>query len=371
MGIIKDICGRKLMSKQLAEAEFPLYTVAVTPDNQVIVGGGGGGSKTGVPNGLLVYKWDTEATLIAKLDTEDHAVMSMTLHPEGDTVLVGMDGVCKVYSMTKEVPDETSKDSKETVVEKDDGKDKKSEDEKSEPGVEDVPVSTPSFHLESSQTTDFSEEEPYQKVVRLNKDGSQILTGGADGIARLWKCSDFTKITEFTGAKGQIKDACFHPNGKQIATTSSTKDIIVYNIEDQTEITRLSFKANNVAFRLEHIRYLTIDSEVFMFALAVWPNQPTYVVVWETESWKVLRHGLADKELCTAFTVSPSHQYIAVANCLGTVTILDTQHLRRGQIARDIHPIFVTDLAFSSDSSKLISVSVDKRIVETIIDFSA
>ena len=40
-----------------------------------------------------------------------------------------------------------------------------------------------------SVRTDFSDKDSYQKVVRFNHDGSLIVTGGCDGIVRLWKVS--------------------------------------------------------------------------------------------------------------------------------------------------------------------------------------
>lgn len=35
--------------------------------------------------------------------------------------------------------------------------------------------------------TDFSEGDSYQKVVRFSSDGSRLVTGGCDGVVRVWK----------------------------------------------------------------------------------------------------------------------------------------------------------------------------------------
>lgn len=35
--------------------------------------------------------------------------------------------------------------------------------------------------------TDFGEGDSYQKVVQFNYDGSLMITGGCDGVLRIWK----------------------------------------------------------------------------------------------------------------------------------------------------------------------------------------
>lgn len=35
--------------------------------------------------------------------------------------------------------------------------------------------------------TDFNEGDSYQKVVRFGYDGSRLVTGGCDGVLRVWK----------------------------------------------------------------------------------------------------------------------------------------------------------------------------------------
>lgn len=39
----------------------------------------------------------------------------------------------------------------------------------------------------ASIRTDFSEGDSYQKVVHFNYDGSLLVTGGCDGVLRVWK----------------------------------------------------------------------------------------------------------------------------------------------------------------------------------------
>ena len=41
----------------------------------------------------------------------------------------------------------------------------------------------------SSTRTDFSGTESYQKVVRFSRDGTRLVTGGAEGVVRVWKVS--------------------------------------------------------------------------------------------------------------------------------------------------------------------------------------
>eukprot|EP00123_Amoebidium_parasiticum_P013648 comp22073_c1_seq1/m.32164 comp22073_c1_seq1/g.32164 ORF comp22073_c1_seq1/g.32164 comp22073_c1_seq1/m.32164 type:complete len:394 (-) comp22073_c1_seq1:247-1428(-) len=355
-------------SRQLAEADFPLYSVVCTPDNRVIVGGGGGKSKTGVPNGLAVYKWEEDFPLVGKLDTEEHAVWNIALHPQEPAIVCGMDEFGRVYSFKRD----TSAKEKETSEEAS-GDDKKATEEKEEKKKEDkkakVDSTAPFFHLESSQVTDTAEE-PWQKVCRLNADGTKILTGGQDGTVRLWKYPSFEKIAEFKGHTLEIKDVAFHPNDTQVAAVSHGKEVIVWNVKDGSVVKRLEFKYEGTVYKFNAVRYLTFDNLVYVYAIAVMPGHPSHVVAWSTRTWNRSKQEEIDPEPCTAFDVSPCESYLAVGTCLGTVKVYDAINLKCGRIAKEIHPLFVTGLAFSPDSSKLVSISADKRIVETVIDFS-
>ena len=41
----------------------------------------------------------------------------------------------------------------------------------------------------ASTQSDFAETDSYQKVVKFSHDGAYVVTGGVDGVVRVWKVS--------------------------------------------------------------------------------------------------------------------------------------------------------------------------------------
>jgi WD40 repeat protein len=55
----------------------------------------------------------------------------------------------------------------------------------------------------------------------FSPDGKYILSGGADGTARLWDVQTGQEVRRFTGHQDEVRNVTFSPDGKYILTASS------------------------------------------------------------------------------------------------------------------------------------------------------
>ena len=68
----------------------------------------------------------------------------------------------------------------------------------------------------SAFQVDFKEEEPGMNAVAFNPRRQQVVTGGEDGVVRLWNTSKDGEAKEaatFEGHERPVADVCFHANG--------------------------------------------------------------------------------------------------------------------------------------------------------------
>ncbi len=66
------------------------------------------------------------------------------------------------------------------------------------------------------------------RVVLFSPDGSKLLTGSDDGVARLWDVSTGQLIKAMVGHTGNISAAAFSPDGSLIATGDSSGGMHVW-----------------------------------------------------------------------------------------------------------------------------------------------
>ena len=80
----------------------------------------------------------------------------------------------------------------------------------------------------SSYCTHFSTPDPYQKVVRISYDGKFLISGGEDGILRVWSFPELNPIHE-----KEIDDIEFSPDNTKVSAAGGfkpSKILILYMI---------------------------------------------------------------------------------------------------------------------------------------------
>eukprot|EP01134_Creolimax_fragrantissima_P003776 CFRG3776T1 len=341
-------------SRQLVETDFPIYCVITTKQNHVILGGGGGQSKTGVPNCMQVHDMNTGAKLLSRISTGIHAVSNLGLSQNGKALVAGLDGLGRIYNLT---PFSKTFEDDEKIKEI-----TKEEEEQEQEG----PVKY--FAPKGEMKTDFGPEGGYQKVVRFGSN-EMFATGGSDGSIRIWSYPDFSETMEIKSLPGEeqeVQKLDFDPSGRLIACVYRKGKVVrVNSTKTGKEEAALVFGFKRLFYSFNSIRFATIDGEVYVIALASLPRMQSYIVMWDAKTWKVSKFALADKHPSTVMDVSSCGKYIAVGTSEGDVIIYDSKTIKRIHTAKEVHDIFITDLAFTQNSAGVISTSVDKRCVYT------
>lgn len=351
---------KKPTARSLAEADYPLYCIAVTKDNNVILGGGGGSSRTGVPNGMTIYKWNDQLVRLAHIDTVDHAAMNIALHPDGSALAVGLDENCCIYTLSR-----TASSQSASSVPATESANEKDEDKNSTADTEPTTM-IPSLEAKAKQVTDYSKE-PFQKTVCFNSDGSRLLTGGADGVARLWEYPSLKLCKEFKGCETEIRSVAFSPDDSQAVAAAHCGFVYVWSTETGELIRKLPCEVRGTRFKLDHVCYLNVGAKSYLYAVAISVGQPTLMVMWDPRTWVLLRRSVVDPEPCTTLAVSPNKQLLALGTSMGDTVLLHADTLKVAQHNKNVHPLFITGIAFSADSSKVVSISADKQVMETAV----
>ena len=85
----------------------------------------------------------------------------------------------------------------------------------------------------SSYCTHFSTPDPYQKVVRISYDGKFLISGGEDGILRVWSFPELNPIHEIEAHEKEIDDIEFSPDNTKVSSAGAfkpSKILILYMI---------------------------------------------------------------------------------------------------------------------------------------------
>ncbi|WP_145962892.1 WD40 repeat domain-containing protein [Mangrovicoccus ximenensis] len=73
----------------------------------------------------------------------------------------------------------------------------------------------------------------------FSPDGSRVLTGSADGTARVWEAAGGTELAVLHGDGDAVLSAVFSPDGRNILTGSKDHSARVWDAADGTELAAL------------------------------------------------------------------------------------------------------------------------------------
>ncbi|KNC86611.1 hypothetical protein SARC_01240 [Sphaeroforma arctica JP610] len=294
--------------------------------------------------------------MLARISTGVHAVANIGVNPKGNSLVCGLDGIGRIYNLTPfcKTFDEDD-DEKVTEVTK--------EEEEQEGPVK-------YFEPKTEAVTDLGPEGGYQKVVRFGS-AEMFATGGSDGDIKIWSYPDFKlkleiKGAAMTGEAQEVTKLDISPNGRLVACLYRQAKVIRVNCTKTGEDkAALVFGFQKLFYNFNAVRFMTIDGVVYLVALASILRMNSYIAMWDTNTWKMAKYGLADRNPSTVMDVSPNGKYIAVGTGEGDVIIFDARTLKRVHVAKCVHDIFITDMAFTQNSAGVLTTSVDKRCVYT------
>lgn len=361
MGFLEDGNTRFLSYIPL----FAISCISIENTDLIAVGGGGGNSETGIKNKILILELDLRhytLKTLSSFDTGKCCVKCLSFfrkvmpNNEGETFLAaGLDGSCHIYRWT-------------------------------EPRLS---------HLLSFQT-DFSEplDQRELKMISFNENGSRLVTGGSDGIVRIWKMEEMEheceqEIQELispvqVGESMQKVDSIdLHPFGRYLVISSG----IFFSLWDTStdryqcikkEHLKELYSKTNLIFR--GVKFSRCGN--YLFAGKIAPRKRSWLTKWKLifsdadrkqpkstikesfenktiENWKLVKSTVSHRTfhhnvICissdgTLLGTGTSEGYVAVFQCSNLKKIMEVK----------AHNFFVSNVSFNSDSTTILSVSAD------------
>ncbi|KAG5558585.1 hypothetical protein RHGRI_008509 [Rhododendron griersonianum] len=152
----------------------------ISDDNYLVFAGGGGEGRSGIPNALLLARFDFESNClndqpVAKLGTGSDLPYRMAVHPGGDGVICSLPKSCRCFEWD--------------TVKSTDGK---------KLGLK-----------PSDKVIDELEDVGQQLALIFNNDGSVLALGGEDGKLRVFKWPSMEIILDVSNAHASVKDLDF------------------------------------------------------------------------------------------------------------------------------------------------------------------
>ncbi|XP_078046808.1 guanine nucleotide-exchange factor SEC12 [Augochlora pura] len=392
----------------LARVNFPLYTLQMLTSRHILVGGGGGSSKTGVANGFEIFELSHNgsqfvAEEVTRHETGPSVVMNCTAYNDGKRtwIAAGQESHCQLYNVnTKVITIENGEVIKDTDNTKDGLRQRKSS-EKAEGSnaarerIEEIKDDNSNIKSKKLQLivkpsdsvqTDFSEEEPLQRIVRISLNGKFMATGGTDGHIRLWKFPQLHKLHDLDAHTKEIDDIDFSPDGTLIASIAKDGKAYLWNVSSGNKDKELTWSPpNSLKYMYKRCRFRKFEeakskTQLFILSNTMTGKNISFLQMWDIDSGSIVKSA-PYKETLSALAVSDDGKFVAVGTMFsGSVDIYVAFSLRRALHVPGAHSMFVTGLEFlptkldgpaitSNTETAVVSISVDNKICIHSIPF--
>ena len=108
-----------------------------------------------------------------------------------------------------------------------------------------------------SVQTDYSAEEPYQKVVRISPNNQFMATGGDDGFLRVWTFTDLYRTHEIEAHEKEIDDLDFSPDNAKIVTISKDRHAYIWDVKKGKKHAEMGWDPpKGIKYLFKRVRYV-------------------------------------------------------------------------------------------------------------------
>lgn len=187
------------------------------------------------------------------------------------------------------------------------------------------------------------------RALAFSRDGTHIVTGGDDGLIKIWEAATGRELLSFRG-RGAVSGVAFSPDGTRIATANPDRTATIWNAATGAEV--LSFHGH------EHSAVTAVAFNPDGTLLATSSLDRT-ARLWDTATGRAIRvfRGHAGGVWCVAF--SPDWKRLATASEDGTARVWDTSS-GRPLITLRGHQRPVVSVAFDRDGKRIATGSADR-----------
>lgn len=216
---------------------------------------------------------------VIRHETGSSVVMNCAIQNDGNRcfVAVGQESHCQLYHVNMKVVcdgDLSKPDLSRRLTEENVQQLKKRKSEKTS-GAEDIGRSNNSgknvgseekfLHFSvkpgDSIQTDFSKD-PIQRVVRISSNGKCMVTGGTDGIIRVWNFPKMTKLMEIKAHSKEIDDMDFNPFKNEVVSIAKDGLGIIWNVGNGKSVHKLNWTPpEQTKYLFKRCRYGVIEGQ--------------------------------------------------------------------------------------------------------------
>jgi COMPASS component SWD3 len=215
---------------------------------------------------------------------------------------------------------------------------------------------------------DFHEKEPEVAKSKWSRDNKLIVTGGEDGIMRVYKVifSDTNLISGFElsdelGAHSQgITDVCINQDSSIVVSASVDKTLRIYSLKDKHCIKKLAFSEGIGSENLQFKGVVFSPDSRFIYSLATRFKGRSYLIKWDAKSDNFdpidttpAHHGPS----CT-MNITEDGRKIAIGTNDGHVVGIDANSMSVYRSEKK-HRMPISNISFSQDSGSILTVSSD------------
>ncbi|EFA82413.1 WD-40 repeat-containing protein [Heterostelium album PN500] len=371
------------------ELKYPLFCCGSGGKSKLVaVGGGGGKSKTGVANGIALYRWCEDGIHVEQVGTykADDCVTNVDIHPKKDNIAIIVSQQFLILDFKKDntfvllhqfdlIPEESnSNDSDNSSSNSSSGKGKNKKNSK-QAGEKDGDADEKSVATDAAAEQDSAannnnnnKKKPIkfeQFNLRYSPNGERLITSGADGVVRIWDTANYRLVNEYSHCHIDEINAIDTNNANtHMVTSSKDRTCKVWNLLSGRLEHTLKFEHDGKDLEFRGCRFLTGGLELVTVQFR--PNTKkvkgcTHVTRWSTTTGKKEFTKQIHTMHNTCAELSNDGLSLAVATSDNLVTIVDTVSFRR--LDRwEPHDFVITGLAYSPNNKSVFSASANYSV---------
>ncbi|QDT97379.1 protein kinase domain-containing protein [Gimesia aquarii] len=222
------------------------------------------------------------------------------------------------------------------------------------------------MHLCSQSSRDFDAKAPIDALA-ISKDGSQFVTGGKDGFARLWDRVSGKVIGEFDHNKHPVLAVALSPDGKLLATGSEDPKgfIKIWDLNSQTQIPRTFQNSEGKnpfdKSHTEGVLSLSFSNDGTRLLSSSYDKTAR---LWEVESGKQLQRFWGHNWWVWDANFSTDERRIVTASQDGTAIIWSVETGKQGApFTGHQGPVYSAHFSPDPESRHVTSSGYDRRVL--------